>query len=223
MNVIDMLMRDHERVRELFESYSSLHEDDTAAKRRLVERLHQELEDHAGVEEHLFYPAVDSRSGEDLESAALVREAYEEHRRVSSLLSEIADLEPDDESFEAKLKALRTMVDEHVQEEESTLLPQAKRLLSPGELERLGREVQQQRAEQRTELLATAGPGDIVPPPTDELPVELVSDQPEPRGADEDPVDPPPARRLVRRSLEHTASSRPGRSVPAPRGRRDRK
>jgi iron-sulfur cluster repair protein YtfE (RIC family) len=156
MNVIDLLMRDHERVRELFESYGSLGEENAPAKRRLVERLHQELEDHASVEERLFYPAVDSRAGDDLESAALVREAYEEHRKVQSLLSEIADLEPDEADFETKLETLRSMVDEHVREEESTLLPQAKRLLSPGELERLGNEVHQQRAERLTGKLAAA-------------------------------------------------------------------
>lgn len=181
MNVIDLLMRDHERVRELFESYASLPEEDGPARRRLVERLHQELEDHAGVEEQLFYPEVDARAGEDLESAAIVRGAYEEHRTMKSLLADIADLEPDDETFGTKLKALQAVVEEHVQEEESTLLPQAKRLLTPGELERLGDEVQQQRAEQRTERLATAGQADDVPPPTGARPSDRVSNRPRAR------------------------------------------
>jgi hemerythrin superfamily protein len=205
MNVIDLLMRDHERVRELFESYASLHDEDAGAKRQLVERLHQELEDHAGVEEQLFYPAVDERAGQDLESAALVREAYEEHRKVKSLLSEIADLEPEDEAFPAKLKALQAIVEDHVQEEESTLLPQAKRLLSPGELERLGSEVQQQRAEARTGLLASAAPGEVV---------EAAAAA----ARDEGPDGPAAARRTVRRTGQRSAGSRS--RGPAPPRRR---
>ncbi len=174
MNVIDLLVRDHRTVASLFQAFLEADRGDDETRRDIVGQIHDELEDHAGVEEQLFYPEVERHAGRDRESSELVHEAHEEHRLIRNLLGELTEMQPSEEAYDAKVKVLKEMVQHHVAEEETRMLPRARDLLPAARLSEMGAQVEAERAQQRTERLATAPPDEVVPPPDDGPPSDWV-------------------------------------------------
>jgi Hemerythrin HHE cation binding domain len=147
MNAIDLLKADHARVQELFRQYERA----GGQQREIAEQIFTELEVHATLEEEFFYPAL--RGGlepataeeetED-EEEDLVAEALEEHREMKTLIATLRALDPGDAQFQTKFAELREGVEEHVGMEEDELMPDAVAALG-GELERLGRQLEQRK------------------------------------------------------------------------------
>jgi iron-sulfur cluster repair protein YtfE (RIC family) len=113
---------------------------------------------HATIEEHHFYPAVRAKRTEDI-----LLEALEEHLAIKRVLSDLLDLEVEDETFDAKLKVLKEEVEHHVEEEEQDLFPKVKKLLDAGELDSIATAMQ----EEQKELEKKGNPRDAVPSETD--------------------------------------------------------
>ena len=149
MNVIDLLKSDHEKVNGLFKSFESAKKSDSGGeKQQVVEQICQELDVHARVEEELFYPAVARRAQEDEKAESSVKEANEEHALVKRLVSELKGASArGDGQFDAKVKVLKDLVEHHVGEEEGTLMPRAKKLLSSEQLDELGASVESRKQE----------------------------------------------------------------------------
>jgi hemerythrin superfamily protein len=143
MNVIELLKKDHRNVSELFAAYEVAKDNEEEGSRQEIAReICAELTAHASVEEELFYPAVDKKAGDDEDAQEKVKEADEEHRLVKALVGEIQEMDEADEHFDAKMKVLKDLVDHHVEEEEGELMPKAKKLLTPSELEHMGTEAE---------------------------------------------------------------------------------
>src|SRR4030095_16602684 len=158
MHAIDLLKKDHRTVESLFESFEKAKEseqDGGGSKRELFASIKEELDAHAKVEEELFYPAVD-RSAEEEEAKELVLEANEEHKQVKTLRAELAGLEPDDETFDAKMKVLKDNIEHHVEEEEGELFPKAKKQLSSEALEQIGEQIATRKEELQGERVLAA-------------------------------------------------------------------
>lgn len=132
-----LLKEDHDRVRELFKEYEAVVEGAEGDRKSLVERISEDLEAHAAIEEKIFYQAF--RDRDDPDSRKIVRESFEEHLIVKRLLTELAGMEPSDEQFDAKVTVLKENVEHHAKEEERELFPAAEKLLDDEELEDLGR------------------------------------------------------------------------------------
>jgi hemerythrin superfamily protein len=113
-----LLKEDHQKVKKLFSSYEEGEDDEKA---EIFGTLQKELEVHAQIEEEIFYPAI--QTSDDKESGHLVREAYEEHRLVKTLLQELGSLMPGDEDFDAKFKVLKDNVLHHAEEEQDEIFP----------------------------------------------------------------------------------------------------
>jgi hemerythrin superfamily protein len=156
MNVIELLKKDHETVSGLFKAFESAKESEAPDQmEQAAAQICEELTAHATVEEELFYPAVAARAGgEDEKAEDSVKEANEEHALVKTLVSELEGMSPEDDQFEAKVKVLKDLVEHHVEEEEGTLMPRAKKLLSSEELDEMGVRVERRKQELRSE-----GPG----------------------------------------------------------------
>ena len=71
----------------------------------------------------------------------LLREAYEEHKEIKSLLTALEETEPEDAEYAAKVKALKQRVEHHVKEEEGEMFPDAEKLLGDDKLQSLGEEI----------------------------------------------------------------------------------
>ena len=136
MDAIKLLKDQHDEVEALFKQIERLGDRDDGAKERLFIQIADKLAVHASIEEKIFYPAVRASQTDEI-----VNEAYEEHLGVKRVLSDLLDLEVTDETFDAKLKTLKEQVEHHVEEEESELLPKAKKVLTSDQLLGLAQEM----------------------------------------------------------------------------------
>jgi hemerythrin superfamily protein len=119
MNIVELLRKDHEKVKMLFREFESAGDQ----KLKIVRQAITELEIHAAAEEKVFYPAV----LEDWQDAAVsINESFEEHHVMKLLIAELKDMSPEDERFDAKFTVLAENVKHHVKEEEAELFAKAR-------------------------------------------------------------------------------------------------
>jgi hemerythrin superfamily protein len=135
MDAITLLKQDHKTVKGLFRQFEKAGDDAHTTKRQLADEIVKELSVHAAVEEAVFYPAVKGIS-DDLKDHVL--ESLEEHHVVKWLCSEIEDLEPEHERFDAKVTVLIENVRHHIEEEETEFFPQVREALDRKTLGEIG-------------------------------------------------------------------------------------
>ena len=128
-------------------------------KRRqsLFNQIKAALEVHATIEEEIFYPAVKKARSEHVKDE--VREAYEEHKQIKSLLAQISSITPADETYDMKIKVLKEDVEHHVKEEEGEMFPDAKKFLGESRLVELGAQLEARKQELENNLAVQAGIG----------------------------------------------------------------
>ncbi len=132
MKATDLLKQHHREVEELFREIETA--EDETEKVSLREELANALAAHTAIEEEIFYPAA----MEVLGPSGRIREAFEEHAVADYALYRLMSVSVGDETFSAKLGALKDVVMNHVEEEESELLPQADGEMERDQLEQLG-------------------------------------------------------------------------------------
>jgi hemerythrin superfamily protein len=143
MDAITLLRNDHKSVEKLFKRYEKAGPRAFVEKRDIVDRIIEELSVHDYLEERYFYP-VTRATVAAVEDIAL--ESLEEHHIVKWVLSELADLDPEDERFNAKVTVLIENVRHHVKEEESDYFPKVRAELGRKALDDLGTEMSQAKA-----------------------------------------------------------------------------
>ena len=106
------LLQDHARINRAFDAYSK-------APSNLQSALHAcaELEVHATVEEELVYPILEELDPDTAEHAE------EEHAEFKELIAAVQDLEPGDPDLPVLMEQLMRLVADHVEEEETTVIP----------------------------------------------------------------------------------------------------
>ena len=124
-DAIEMLIADHRNVEQLFKRYDKLAEEEGTynEKEALAATICAELTIHAQVEEEIFYPAA----REVLDEEDLVDEAVVEHASAKDLIAQLADMSPDDDLYDAKIKVLSELIEHHVEEEEDEMFPKLKK------------------------------------------------------------------------------------------------
>ncbi len=80
MKATDLLKKDHNAVKKLMTEFGKTTTRARKKRQQLVDRIAQELEVHARIEEEIFYPALRERE----EARALVQEAEREHQQVKT-------------------------------------------------------------------------------------------------------------------------------------------
>jgi hemerythrin superfamily protein len=138
LDVLAMLKMDHREVDALFMAVSKLSERAFEQRRKLAEKICEALQVHSQFEQNVFYPPFRHRA-EDHDERETVLEAFEEHAQVDTLVSEIQEMDPRDERYEAKLMVLMDNVKHHVKEEEHEMFPIAKELFEKEELVEMGK------------------------------------------------------------------------------------
>ncbi len=145
-DAITLLTADHAKVKKLFKEFQDLKEDDGSAedKSALVTRICNELKVHTEIEEEIFYPAVRKA----IDDGDLMDEALVEHAGAKELVTQLEDMSPDDELYDAKVTVLGEQIQHHVKEEEGEMFPKARKAKIDGQA--LGAQM----AERKVELLA---------------------------------------------------------------------
>lgn len=148
MNAIEMLIREHEEVANMFDELENTNEDQITtadantpivqARIDLFRKLKNALTMHSREEEQVFYPALENFD----ETRDLITEAYREHGEVEQMLEEISALNPTNDQWLDKIIELRENVEHHVAEEEDELFPQVEELFDEQKLQQLGAEME---------------------------------------------------------------------------------
>ena len=135
MDAITLLRNDHKTVERLFKRFEKAGDRAHVEKRQIVDRIIEELSVHAAIEEQVFYPVARATVPE---TEDLALESLEEHHIVKWVLAELADLDPSDERFDAKVTVLIENVRHHVEEEEGEFFPKVRGGLNRKALAEIG-------------------------------------------------------------------------------------
>jgi hemerythrin superfamily protein len=151
MNAFALLKADHEKVAGILENIEQTTERAQKTRDELFARVKMELDIHARIEEEILYPALEEFD----ETRDIALEAYEEHRLVKQLLSELEAQPKDTEEWTAKFTVLKENIEHHVEEEEGEMFKKARQVLSAEEIEALGDRLDE--AKRQTQSSAAAG------------------------------------------------------------------
>ena len=127
MKATSLLESQHRKVEALFKKLES----GRSEPEPLLEDLANSLAAHMAIEQDIFYPAIKEVDEE------VVNESYEEHSLAEVALKRL--LAADEETFQAKLTALKELIEHHVTEEEEELFPEVEKTLEEGMLDQLGK------------------------------------------------------------------------------------
>ncbi|MFN8639648.1 MAG: hemerythrin domain-containing protein [Dehalococcoidia bacterium] len=149
---IELILADHEKMRGLFDEFER--SNNKRSKARIAREIVLELDVHAGIEEEIYYPAVE----EALDDAdrETITEAEEEHHVVHVLIAEIRDMSVDDDHFDAKMTVLMENVRHHMEEEEQEMLPKSREVIDDAERESLGEQMWERKRALTKELKASS-------------------------------------------------------------------
>jgi hemerythrin-like domain-containing protein len=138
-DVTQLIEQDHREVEALFQNFKG--NGDSA----LASKICDELDVHASAEEETFYPVV---RDDMVEGTKLVDEAEGEHGEARQLIGRIRRTS-DPEHVRALVTELEQVVQHHVEEEETEMLPQARRALGEARLVEVGSEFESAKARSR--------------------------------------------------------------------------
>jgi len=154
MNAIDLLKADHQTVKAILAQLSE--STDKAIKKRtdLLDKLEMEISIHTKLEEEILYPAF--KEAGTKEQDVMYFEAKEEHRTVDSLvLPDLKQTDPGTPEFAGRVKVVKELLEHHIEEEETEMFPQAKKLLGKSRLDDLGEQMEVMKASCKKEWAAT--------------------------------------------------------------------
>ena len=136
VNMIDLLKEDHRKVKGLFEKFKAAN---ATSLQSIADEALQDLEIHTKIEDSIVYPAI----REAIDEEEMMDEAKEEHHVVGLLIKELRKMKAAADGYHAKFTVLSELVEHHIEEEESEMLPQAEESL---DLEDLGKQVMEMKA-----------------------------------------------------------------------------
>lgn len=135
IDALELLRSQHQEVESLISEMEDT--DDPDEKRELFIEFADKLAAHSTIEEKLFYPSV-----MDQKTREMLLESTTEHLSVKRLLTDMMELDVEDEQFDAALSVIKEQIRHHAHdEEEKTLFPKVRRMMSADELAALGNEM----------------------------------------------------------------------------------
>ena len=128
------LKADHDRHRDLLERLGNT-SGDSDERRALFDEFRTEVGAHAAAEEESLYATMLGMP--DLREDAV--HSVSEHKEISDLLGELADIDMSSSAWLAKFKELRHDYEHHIDEEEEEMFPEASKELSSAEEAKLAK------------------------------------------------------------------------------------
>lgn len=126
-----LLKKQHREVEKIFASL----EKGKGDAARLLKDLADNLAAHMAIEQDIYYPAV-KKVDEDL-----INESYEEHSLAELGLKRLLDTKPKDEAFQARVTAVKELIQHHVEEEEEDLFPKVDKKIGKDALAQMGEQM----------------------------------------------------------------------------------
>lgn len=130
-SITNMIRMDHTSVLTTFHQYEI--DTNPKTKQALVNTACLALEIHAQLEEEIFYPAMRELGVDN----AVLDKSVPEHQEMRRIIDSLRTMTPTDPAYDQTFMQLMRDVMHHVADEETTLLPDAERLM-PDRLGELG-------------------------------------------------------------------------------------
>ncbi|CAL9337610.1 hemerythrin domain-containing protein [Streptomyces griseomycini] len=140
-DVVELILKDHRRMEDLFRTMRNAEADRAAA----LEEFADLLIAHASAEEDEVYPAL--RRYKNVDGEDVDHSVHEHHEANEALLSLLEVEDTSSEQWEEKLEELVTAVNHHADEEERTLLNDARENVSDDRRAELGQAFHKARAQ----------------------------------------------------------------------------
>ncbi|HEX6639412.1 MAG TPA: hemerythrin domain-containing protein [Steroidobacteraceae bacterium] len=140
-DAIALLKADHREVEDLFAQFEKAR--DSARKQELANQICMALKMHTTIEEEIFYPAF-LEATDDTDTH---HEAEIEHDGAKQLIAKIEASSPEDDYFDSMVSVLSEMIKHHVKEEESPRGMFGEARKSDMDLDMLGEQMAQRKAE----------------------------------------------------------------------------
>jgi hemerythrin-like domain-containing protein len=141
MDAIQFLKKEHVTAKAAFEDVLK-----ASPKKRgdLWEKLSPELEAHEQIEDACLYMPLSHEAGGKDPKLAGWREKHEaEVEEVEELISEIEDLDPEDEEWLTTVKRVHASLQAHIREEEEDIFPRINNVWDKTRLEEAGAKMQE--------------------------------------------------------------------------------
>jgi hemerythrin-like domain-containing protein len=155
MDAIAVLKADHNKLKRLLTALDSTTPKSGGRRESLLKEIENEIRTHSRVEEEIFYVAYKKAARKS--DQHLYYESLEKHHLVDSVLPEVRSALADSQTFDARVKVLRDLIDQHVEEEETEMFPMARKLLGDVQLRQLGRQIRDRKIELESGVLVRAG------------------------------------------------------------------
>jgi hemerythrin superfamily protein len=143
-SVQDEIKSDHKRIKRLFNQWDAVEEGSPAGQQIINDAL-SELEIHSQIEEEILYPEC-RRVG--MTNPSIIDDAVDDHVKIDDMIqdmrNEIGERKEDD--FRVLVRDVLT----HIDEEETSILPQLENLISMGESEEIGNRLRARKFELRS-------------------------------------------------------------------------
>src|ERR1051325_2383805 len=147
-DALTLLKNDHNKMRKLLDELESTTERGVKTRSELFATIKGELTVHETIEEEIFYPALLEKA----KTHDITLEGYEEHHVVDLLMGELEDLDVTDETWGAKAKVMKEKIEHHIEEEEGDMFKKARQVYEEAELEELGGEMAERKAQLSREM-----------------------------------------------------------------------
>ncbi len=147
MDAIELLERDHGRIRTLFSEIQET--DDHQELEDRFEKLDNLLTLHARAEELVLYPQASNCEN----TVELIDKGRNEHTTGDRLLLEIKSITSKQSEFKKKVSQLQEFMENHLAEEENDLFPKVRECLSPETIEELGKQLTETKSELAEQII----------------------------------------------------------------------
>lgn len=133
MDHLKILIAQHQSIRQKLHSAQATN--GVAERSRILEQIRSEIELHTYLEEAHVYPVLENFDSMKRQVFGFWRE----HERIRVAIQEALSVHQDERVFQTRVSSLVALFEEHVREEEHHLFPEARRLLSADQLEKMER------------------------------------------------------------------------------------
>ncbi len=132
IDIFGLLERDHREIRRLLAQVADREDYQSFT------RLANEINAHVEAEEQAFYQPLQDRDEADLHETVL--EGFEEHHVGELVMRELDRNNRGSERWHAKAMVFKEIIERHLDEEESDLFREARRVIKNGQAEAMGQE-----------------------------------------------------------------------------------
>ena len=145
MNALEFLKTEHEKAKEKFSEIESGPAD---ARLDLWEKLKPELEVHELIERmHLYGPVARTEKAKGTKLEEWDRQHTEEVDEVKNVMATVEDLDAASDEWIDNLGEVKSLLEQHILEEENEIWPEIRRVWDASKLEDVGAKMEETHSE----------------------------------------------------------------------------